>query len=198
MIADDEIYCRIVDGQVVEYPVYALHIRNRAHPFEMYNKVVFTAKPTLPEFAYYTEKLEVINGVPLITYGIAYKTLQTVLNELHQSNATPALPGEEPQPKPIEEVPPGTMARVVELTKELVQARLDDWAKTKEYDGILSAASYVSSTNPARAAEGAKAILSRDLSWDAMYVYMDKVSSKALPVPMKEAEIVAQLPELTW
>lgn len=198
MVDDNEIYCRIVNGQVVEYPVYALHIRNRAHPFSMYTKVVFTTKPPLPDFAFYTEKLEVVNGIPLVTYGIAYKTLQTVLNELHQSNGAPTLPGEEPTPKPIEEVPPATMGRVVELAKQLVQDRLDNWAKTREYDGVLSAISYQTSTNPTRAEEGAKAVVNRDLSWDAMYAYMDKVMAKELPVPMKESEIVAQLPELTW
>lgn len=195
---DNEIYCRVVDGVVIEYPVYALHIRNRAHPFSMYTKVVFTTKPSLPDFAFYTEKLELVNGTPLVTYGIAYKTLQTVLNELHQTNGAPPLPGEEPTPKPIEEVPLVTMGRVVELSKELVQNRLDNWARTKEYDGILSATSYVSSTNPNRAAEGTKAVLNRDQTWDAMYAYMDKVTGKTVPVPMKESEILEQLPELTW
>ena len=195
---DNEIYCRVVDGVVVEYPVYALHIRNRAHPFSMYTKVVFTTKPTLPDFAFYTEKLELVNGIPLVTYGIAYKSLQTILNELHQVDGAPTLPGQEPTPKPIEEVPPATLGRVLELAKELVQARLDAWARTKEYDGILSATTYANSTNPTRATESAKAILNRDITWDAMYDYMDKVTSKQLPVPMKESEIVAQLPELTW
>jgi hypothetical protein len=56
----------------------------------------------------------------------------------------------------------------------------------------------VSSTNPTRAAEGLKACVNRDLSWDAMYAYMEKVKTKAKPVPLKVEEIVAELPELTW
>ena len=195
---ENETYCRIEDGQIVEYPVYALHIRNRAHPFSMYTKVSFAQKPEVPDFCYLTSKIELISNIPLVTWQIVEKPLQVVLNELHNVNGSPALPGEEPTRVEIEDVPLPTMQRVVKLAKDMVQARLDTWASTKEYDGIVSACTYVSSTNPTRAAEGLKACVNRDLSWDAMYAYMEKVQTKAKPVPLKVEEIVAELPELTW
>lgn len=197
---ENEVYCRIENGVIVEYPVYAVHIRNRAHPFEMYTKVHFAAKPTLPEFAYYTQNIELLGEIPLVTYGIAYKNLQTLLNELHNVGAAgaPGTPGEQPTPTPIEDVPQTTLVRVMDLAKEMVQDRLDNWAKTRGYDGIMSVVTYAYSSNPVRSAEGTKAIANRDDTWDAMYAYMDKVTTKQLPVPMTVAEISAQLPELTW
>lgn len=197
---ENEVYCRIENGEIVEYPVYAVHIRNRAHPFEMYTKVVFSKKPALPDFAYYTQNIELLGNVPIVTFGIAYKGLQTVLNELHNvgGGAAPTVPGEQPTPKPIEEVPPATLDRVLTLVKELVQTRLDQWAATREYDGILSVTTYSYSSNAQRSAEGLKAISNRDDTWDAMYAYMDKVTTKQLPVPMQVTEIEAQLPVLTW
>ena len=191
---ESEIYCRIENGVIVEYPVYALHIRNRHHPFSMYTKVAFSQKPVVPDFCYLSSKIELLGEIPLVTYTVQEKNLQTVLN----ANGVPPLPGEEPIRVEVENVPVETLKQVLKLVKVLVQNRLDTWAATREYDGVLSVATYATSTNPQRAAEGQKAVENRDATWDAMYAYLDKVQTKQKPVPLTVEEIVAELPELTW
>lgn len=53
-------------------------------------------------------------------------------------------------PEPPALAPEGLQAQVVQST----QQRLDDFARTRNYDGILSACTYATSTVPKFAAEG--------------------------------------------
>lgn len=196
---ENEIYCRVENGVIIEYPVYAVHIRNRSHPFDMYTKVAFANKPELPPFAVYTSKIEMTAGIPLVTYGIEYKSLQTILNEIHNNTGAPLLPGETaPAAVEFQDIPAATVARVVELAKKLADEHMTAWAKTREYDDIVSVATYATSKNTARAAEGQKAVDNRDAVWDAYYNYLGKVIAKVVPVPRTIAEISAQLPTLEW
>ena len=79
----------------------------------------------------------------------------------------------------------------------VVQRRLDDFAQTRNYDGVLSAASYATSTNPKFAAEGQYAVNARDATWAACYAVMDDVLGGLRPIPM-ETELMAELPALEW
>lgn len=78
-----------------------------------------------------------------------------------------------------------------------VQGRLDSFARERGYDGIMSAASYATSTDAVFRAEGERAVALRDATWRACYALLGEVASGKRPVPTLE-DVFEALPELTW
>lgn len=78
------------------------------------------------------------------------------------------------------------------------QQRLDDFARTRNYDGILSAATYATSTVPQFATEGQYAVRARDATWAALYTILGQVQAGTRPVPTSFADIEQDLPVLAW
>ena len=80
---------------------------------------------------------------------------------------------------------------------DAIQQRLDAFARTRNYDGILSAASYATSTIPQFKAEGQCAVEARDATWAVGYAILADVLSGQRPMPTIE-EVFAELPVLEW
>jgi hypothetical protein len=78
-----------------------------------------------------------------------------------------------------------------------VQAMLDTKARERKYDGILSACTYVTSTNTKFQAEGQACVEWRDAVWAACYELMGQVTEGTLSQPTV-AELLAMLPEMEW
>jgi len=91
-------------------------------------------------------------------------------------------------------VPPTLQERVVVA----VQERLDDFAKTRGYDGILSACTYASSAVPKFQGEGQYCVTARDQSWAALYTLLAEVQAGTRPMPGSVAEVIALLPVMEW
>ena len=100
-----------------------------------------------------------------------------------------AHPAPEPQPPTAEE-------QLAAFTAA-IQAHLDDFARTRNYDGILSAATYATSTVGKFRAEGQYAVEARDATWSKGYAIMDDVLAGARPMPSL-AEVLDELPPLAW
>jgi hypothetical protein len=79
-----------------------------------------------------------------------------------------------------------------------VQARLDAFAKTRGYDGILSASTYAASAVPQFASEGQRAISLRDQTWQVLYQILADVKAGNRPVPSSFSQIEKDLPDLAW
>lgn len=94
--------------------------------------------------------------------------------------------------------PPKTAAHIEAEITAAVQARLDDWAKTRNYDGILSACTYATSTVPKFAAEGQAAVVARDATWNAMYALLEDVQDGTHPMPTGYADVEPIMPSLEW
>lgn len=90
-------------------------------------------------------------------------------------------------------VRPLTMADV----QQKVQERLDAFARTRNYDSILSACTYVTSSVAKFKAEGEAAIQARDATWHACYEILAEVQGGHRPMPTLE-EVLAELPPLQW
>lgn len=194
----DKVYARVVDGKVAEYPVAPIHITNRAHPLSWYTEVVFDTRPEEKEFFTVQEEVKVIGGRVQVSFKQVPQSLDSVLARINNpTNAIPA-DGQELPAVAFADVAPAAVQRVIELARELVQKRLDDFAREKNYDGILSVASYATSKNSVFAVEGQKAVDARDDSWLALYTYLGKVQGGVLPVPKTSADIEAVLPALSW
>ncbi len=107
-----------------------------------------------------------------------------------------AHPGQVSQePEPV--VEPPTPERILASFTAAIQRHLDAFAQTRNYDGILSAATYATSTVPKFAAEGQYAVEARDATWARAYEILAQVESGSRPMPSIE-EVVAELPSLTW
>ena len=78
------------------------------------------------------------------------------------------------------------------------QTRLDTFARTRGYDGILSACTYASSSVPKFAAEGLYAVNARDMTWAALYTLMASVQAGTAPMPTGFADVEPLLPVLGW
>jgi len=94
-----------------------------------------------------------------------------------------------------------------DLQTEIVaatQQRLDDFARTRNYDGILSACTYAASAVPQFAAEGQASVALRDATWAALYAILNNVQAGNWPTagagqtPTSYADIELLLPALTW
>lgn len=88
--------------------------------------------------------------------------------------------------------------RIKDLVVEAAQIRLDVFARTRNYDGILSAATYATSTVPKFQQEGQYAVEARDQTWAKLYEILAEVEAGTRPVPTSYADIEPELPVLAW
>lgn len=102
---------------------------------------------------------------------------------------------------PAEQVAANQAAAVQTLVRSITdatQARLDDFARTRNYDSILSACTYASSSVPKFAGEGQCAVNVRDATWAALYAIMAEVEAGTRPMPSGFEDVEPDLPVLAW
>ena len=78
------------------------------------------------------------------------------------------------------------------------QQRLDDFAKTRNYDGILSACTYATSTVIKFQVEGQYCVNARDATWATLYQLFDDVTNGIKPMPASFNDVEPLLPILEW
>lgn len=79
-----------------------------------------------------------------------------------------------------------------------VQAHLDATARTRNYDGILSACSYATSTNLPFSVEGQACVAWRDAVWLYCYQQLALVQAGTRSIPASTAAFIAELPAISW
>lgn len=182
-------YARINSGAVEQYPFYinTLRLENPNTSFPNNIEVDFD---TLAEF-------NVVRVFP---------TAQPTFNPMTEKvvESTPAM-GEDGRWLQVWTVvdlsPEEIVAKAEEFKTQVVnkvQERLDEFAKTRNYDSILSAATYATSAVPKFAAEGQYAITARDQTWAALYQILADVQAGTRPMPASYEDIEGELPELVW
>lgn len=97
-------------------------------------------------------------------------------------------------PAPPEQSPEELQAEIVAAT----QARLDAFARTRSYDGILSACTYATSAVPRFRADGQHCVEMRDATWARLYELLAEVQAGSRPMPESFADIEPELPALQW
>lgn len=94
--------------------------------------------------------------------------------------------------------PPPTQEEIQASFTASIQARLDTFARTRGYDGILSACTYATSVVPRFQQEGQRAVELRDATWNAAYAILDEVLAQQRPMPTSIGDIEQDLPVLGW
>lgn len=89
-------------------------------------------------------------------------------------------------------------ARVQAAVIAATQLRLDTFAQTRNYDGILSACTYATSGVTKFAAEGQYCVDARDATWATLYTIMGEVLAQTRPMPESFADVAPLLPALAW
>ena len=79
--------------------------------------------------------------------------------------------------------PPPTPEQIIAQYTAGVQKYLDDFARTRNYDGILSAATYATSSVLKFQAEGQYAVAARDATWAKCYEILAAVEGGTSPMP---------------
>lgn len=97
-------------------------------------------------------------------------------------------------PPPPQKSPEEVQAEIIAAT----QKRLDDFAQTRSYDGVLSLCTYAASTNAKFAAEGKYGVEARDATWAKLYQMLAEVEAGARPMPAGFADVEPELPVLKW
>lgn len=103
-------------------------------------------------------------------------------------------PGDFPPPLPEGKTPEEIQEEIIDAT----QKRLDDFARTRNYDGILSACTYSDSLVQKFRNEGQYCLAQRDATWAKLYEILGEVQAGLRPMPSGFVEIEAELPELIW
>ena len=194
---DLDVFARVTDGKVVEYPVYRIHIRNRAHPLSYYHRVVDAGAPTPDEFGTVDQTLEVHpDNTVHVVYSKRPLTLSEILRTFKVQNIKDPMASVEA--KPISEIDPATIQHVYSLAGDYISVKLDEFARTKQYKDFIHLTGYRYSAIPSFAAEAMRGYTLRDQIWANLLGYFTEVTSGAVPVPTSIADIDAVIPSLTW
>ncbi len=80
---------------------------------------------------------------------------------------------------------------------KLAQEMMDEKARERNYDGIMSVCSYATSSFPRFRAEAAACVVWRDAVWAKCYELLEAVLSGEMDIPSEEA-FLALLPVMDW
>lgn len=78
------------------------------------------------------------------------------------------------------------------------QRRLDNFARTRNYDGLLSLCTYATDPNPEFRTEGQYGVEIRSTTWAKLYEIMAEVQAGTRPAPTRFEDIEPLLPTLEW
>lgn len=193
------VYARIVDNQVVQFPMSVDDINSRGTPTDLYYPCFFSdmMQPLVPSYnEILVEEAHIIGYAVFVTRALRKKTIEEMF--LHLRNTL----GVEVEPGVWEidrlDLTPEIYQAFYEIIQIKTQEALDAFARTRSYDDLRSVCTYVWSNVPKFQEEAERAVYLRDATWTALYQYFDDVQAGLQPVPTSWVTIQNLLPELTW
>jgi hypothetical protein len=95
---------------------------------------------------------------------------------------------------PAPPTPQEIKAEIIASTQE----RLDSFARTRNYDSVLSACTYATDSITRFAVEGQYCVDARGQTWGTLYEILAEVEVGTRPMPTGYADIEPDLPPLVW
>ena len=135
------------------------------------------------------------NSIPIDAVEITEAAHAALLNG--QSQGKRIVTGADGHPE-LADPPPPTQAQIADALTAAIQQRLDDFARTRNYDSILSACTYATSTVPKFKTAGQACVNLRDATWAATYDILAEVEAGDRAMPQSLDDIEADLPALVW
>ena len=200
---DDDLFARVVDGKIVEFPVFRIHITNRSHPAEWYTECLVKDKPEVPAFHRLERSVELIGTAVQVSYSVIPMTLRELFSLVRPRSVLDILTSSTGAVS-IADIDPALVQRIYTLVSEYAELRLNDFALTRGYtskEGVGSIdklIGYKTSAVPSFAADAVRGEQLRDQTWVSLFGYFQRVMSGEVPVPLNIDDINAALPELTW
>lgn len=198
---DLDLFARIENGKVVEYPVYRIHIRNREHPIHWYAPVIKDEVPFHTKYEAVDESIEITAEGVRVTYKVRLKTLSELLDMVSEKGYT-STEGVYSPPL-IGDVEPELVNLIYKTSADYVTDKLNRLAAERGYgtnnmEPFASLMTYYNSKIDKFRIEAVKGADYRDLLWNAMLSYFEKVMAGTAPVPTKLEDIVSQMPAFSW
>lgn len=196
-----DIFARVKDGKIVEYPVYAEHIKARGLPVTWFVKCQVEEQPAVDEFSYAVQVPQLVNETEVVvSWKICTYQLEQLLMRLPVS--LEAGRGERRNPRTrLNESPTETMiAKIKQLAEDRIEDLLDAFAQTRGYKDLERAVSYIGDKNPKWDAEGTYCRDVRSDTWVQLQAYFADVTAtpQVKPWPNTWRDIVANIPTPTW
>ena len=201
--SDLDRFARVQGDKIVEFPVYRLHIKNRALPMIWFIQATEMEKPELPAFSCYEEHVDLQAGKVIVSYTTRPYTLEELLHQLTIGTDRELDLGEPAELPKFSEIDPLMVQRIYSLASDYITAKLVAFAATRGYgnekvDAFTSLASYKDSAVDKFNSEALRGLSLRDQAWANLLTYFQKVSMELLPIPTAISDIDALIPELTW
>lgn len=191
--SESDIFARVKDGRIVDYPVSYQAIINRAHPFSMYVCVEFDERPEVPPFHQCVEKVELLkDGRVLVRYLDPKPIPLQHLLRLINVETRPGVPNNDT----IFTV--DLQNQIFHLAEKRIEDLLDAMVLGRGYRSVESVVSYENSSVEAFAADAHFVRRLRDDIWVAFTTYKNKVFNKDLPFPTQWLDFTSVLPKIQW
>ena len=93
---------------------------------------------------------------------------------------------------------PEVIENLISAFQKTIDSRLNDFVRSRGYDNIVSACTYLNSSITKYAIEAQRCIDLRSNIWNIGTKILDDIKTKKRPIPSSIEEIEKELPQLTW
>jgi hypothetical protein len=196
-----DLYARVINGEIVEYPIYLEHIKARGLPEFWFTKCETEEKPSVDEFSYAIQVPRVVDETRVVLgWTIQPMSLEQLLRKL-PTNVEAQQQARRPIRPIVTDLPSEALiAKIRTLTEDHVEALLNTFAQTRGYKDLERAITYIGDKNPVWDAEGKFCRDLRSDTWVQLQTYFGEViaTPQVKPWPNSWRDIASNLPPLVW